>query len=71
MIVQRFDDFEEQRHGGGDMVAELLREKRSELELVRLELIRRSVELEQRALWWRLLAGAVGFALGYIAGVCG
>ena len=49
-------------------MAQVGREAANDIEAMRWEFMRRSLELERRALLWRLVAGVVGFALGLLAG---
>jgi hypothetical protein len=49
-------------------LAEARYEAGSEIEALRWEYHRRTLELERRAMLWRLLAGTVGFFAGFVAG---
>lgn len=49
--------------------AHAAREAAHEVEAMRWEYHRRALELERRALLWRLLAGTVGFFAGFAAGI--
>lgn len=52
-----------------EAVAHAGRDAAHEVEAIRWEYHRRALELERRALLWRLLAGAVGFIAGFAAGI--
>lgn len=51
-----------------DGVARAAYEAAHEVEAIRWDYHRRALELERRALLWRLLAGTVGFVAGLVAG---